>query len=114
MANLKVVVVVRVKCADGKRNWARANGKTDSPGPLYLRWYEGSKQRHTKAGATFDEAELAASRLERKLKAASQGFVVPDDNSDTKNSHRGYDCLDAYLKLLRTTTKRNGRKYNER
>jgi len=92
MANLKVVVVVRTTSPDGRRGWQPATGKNDPAGPLYLRWYEGSKARHEKVeGTTYEEAELAQLRLERKLRAASQGFVVPDE-ADAKKFHRVHDC----------------------
>jgi integrase len=98
----------------GKRGWAVATGENDPTGPLYLRWYERSKARQVKADASYEEAELAQLRLERLLKAASQGFVVQEDSVDTNKFHRAQDCLDSYLNHLRATTKRDGRRYNER
>jgi integrase len=59
------------------------------------------------------EAELAQIRLERKLKAASQGFTVPEEAA-TPSSHSCSSILASYLSYLKTTTKRNGRKYNAR
>lgn len=100
MANLKVIIVVRTKDAGGNRNWVIANGKTDPPGPLYLRWYERSMHRHTKAGNSFDEAELAQMRLERKLKAQSQGFVLRDETPGQK-FHSIPEVMMAYLADLR-------------
>jgi integrase len=90
-----------------------ANGKTDPAGPLYLRWYAGSGAKYEKAGISFHEAEIAQLRLERKLKAQSQGFTVPEE-APVPTSHRCDIVLTAYLAYLRATTKRNGRKYNER
>ena len=101
MANLKVSVVVRTTGPEGKRGWVKANGKTDPPGPLYLRYCQGSKPRYEKAGTTFDEAEASRFRLERKLKAQSQGFVVPEETVDPKKSHRIPDVITAYLADLR-------------
>jgi integrase len=101
MANLRVTIVVRTTSPEGKRGWIKANGKTDPPGPLYLRYCQGSKPRYEKAGATFDEAEMAQMRLERKLKAHSQGFVVPEETADAKKSHRISDVITAYLADLR-------------
>jgi hypothetical protein len=37
IANLKVIIV-RATDADGNRSWVIANGKTDPPSPLFLRW----------------------------------------------------------------------------
>jgi len=70
MANLQVTICVRVKQGE-KRRWVVTNGKTDPAGPLYLRSYAGSSAKYERAGDSFDEAELAQMRLERKLKAAS-------------------------------------------
>ena len=112
MANLQVTICVRVKEGE-KRRWVVANGKTDPAGPLYLRWYAGSSAKYEKAGASFDEAEIAQIRLERKLKAASIGAVIPNEAPLAPKSHRCTDVLTAYLAFLRTTTKRNGRKYKE-
>ena len=101
MANLKVSIVVRTTSPEGKRGWVKANGKTDPPGPLYLRHCHGSKPRYEKAGASFDEAEASKFRLERKLKAESQGFLVPEETVDPKKSHRIPDVITAYLSDLR-------------
>jgi integrase len=110
MANLKVTIVVRTTSSDGKRGWVPATGKNDPSGPLYLRWYEGSSAKHQFAGKFYDEAEAAQLKQERKLKASSQGFILPEEK-DTKKFHRGHDVLDSYLKYLLSTTKRNGRKF---
>ena len=112
MANLQVTICVRVKQGE-KRRWVVTNGKTDPAGPLYLRWYAASSAKYERAGNSFDEAELAQMRLERKLKAASIGAVIPDE-APVPKSHRCAAVLIAYLAFLRTTTKRNGRRYNER
>jgi integrase len=101
MANLKVIIVVRTTSPEGKRGWVKANGKTDPAGPLYLRYCQGRKPRYEKAGTIFDEAEAAKIRLERKLKAQSQGFVLPEETVDAKKSHRISDVIAAYLADLR-------------
>jgi hypothetical protein len=54
-----------------------------------------------KAGASFDEAEASRFRLERKLKAQSQGFLVPEETVDPKKSHRISDVITAYLAASR-------------
>jgi len=114
MANLHVTIVIRTTSPEGKRGWIRATGKKDPKGPLYLRYCSGSKPRYTKAGNSFDEAEAAKIRLERKLKAQSQGFVIPEEvPTNAKELHRCKNVVDAYLKHLRNTTKRNGRRYSE-
>jgi integrase/recombinase XerD len=101
MANLHVTIVVRTTSPEGKRGWVKANGKTDPPGPLYLRHCQGRKPRYEKAGAIFDEAEASKFRLERKLKAESQGFLVPEETVDPKKSHRIPEVITAYLADLR-------------
>jgi integrase len=101
MANLKVSIVVRTTSPEGKRGWVKANGKTDPPGPLYLRHCQGIKPRYEKAGASFDEAEASKFRLERKLKAKSLGFLVPEETVGPKKSHRIPDVITAYLADLR-------------
>jgi hypothetical protein len=78
MANLNVNIVYRMTDPDGRRLWRLARGKDPSDN-YYLQWYEGSRQKHTKAGDNYQEAELAQMRLERKLKATSQGFIVPEE-----------------------------------
>jgi hypothetical protein len=100
MANLKVIIFVRTTSPEGKRGWVPATGKNDPAGPLYLRWYEGSAARHVKAGTDYRDAESAKLRLERKLRAQSQGFVVPGD-ADTRKFHRVVDVIAAYLTDLR-------------
>lgn len=111
MANLNVTIVVRT--TGEKRSWVVANGKTDPTGAYYLRYCQGSTPKYTKAGDNFHEAEIAQLRLERKLKAQSQGFTVPEEVA-TPTFHSCSSILTAYLDYLRSTTKRNGRKYNER
>jgi hypothetical protein len=101
MANLHVAIVVRTTSPEGKRGWVRANGKTDPAGPLFLRHCQGRKPRYEKAGAIFDEAEAAKIRLERTLKAQSQGFVVPEESVDAQKSHRMPAVIVAYLANLR-------------
>jgi len=101
MANLRVRIVVRHK-KDGKRSWIVANGKTDPPGTYYLRQSVGSQPKYTRAGDRFDEAETAKIRLERKLKAESQGFIVPEEiSADAKKFHRITDVITTYLSDLR-------------
>jgi hypothetical protein len=87
MANLTVTIVVRTK-QDGKRSWVRTAGKNDPTGPLYLRYCSGSTPRYVKAGDSYDEAAMAQMRLERKLKAQSQGFVVPEETLDAENDEQ--------------------------
>lgn len=53
MANLKVCIVVRVSGPHGKCSWVPATGKNDPNGPLYLRYYKGSSQKHVKAGRFY-------------------------------------------------------------
>ena len=101
MANLKVVIVVRTTSPEGQRGWVVASGKKDPLGPLYLRWYVGSAARYEKVdGDTYHDAELAKIRLGRKLRATSQGFIVPEEN-DNKKYHRIPDVIAAYLADLR-------------
>jgi len=114
MANLKVSIVVRITDSNGKRGWVPATGKNDPAGPLYLRYYHGSIAKHIKAGRFYDEAEVAKLRLERKLKAASMGFEVPEEDSKETNLHHWRDCLNSYIALLRGKTKRNGWKYKDK
>lgn len=113
MANLKVSIVVRTTSPEGKRGWVPAIGKSDPPGPLYLRYYQGSRPKHIKAGKYYDEAEAAQLRLERKLRADSLGFTVPNEPSNA-NLHHWRDCLNSYVTHLHGKTKRNGWKYNEK
>jgi integrase len=114
MANLKVSIVVRTKGPDGKRGWVPATGKNDPAGPLYLRYYAGSCQKHSKAGRFYDEAEVAKLRLERKLKASSMGFEVPEEHEKGKDLHHWGDCLNSYITHLRRKRKRNGWKYADK
>jgi hypothetical protein len=101
MTNLKVVIVVRTTSPEERRGWVVASVKKDPPGLLYLRWYVGSAARHEKVdGATYHDAELAQLRLERKLRAASQGFIVPEE-TDSNKFHRISDAVTAYLADLR-------------
>jgi hypothetical protein len=79
MANLQVSIVVRTTSPEGKRGWVKATGKNDPAGPLYLRWYTGSKPQHKFAGKHYDEAEAAQLRQQKKLSASSQGFIVPEE-----------------------------------
>jgi integrase len=112
MANLKVVIVVRTT-DEGKRNWVPATGKKDPAGSLYLRHYEGSTVRYTKTSDTYEEAEMAKMRLERKLKAKSQGFVVPEEPV-VANARPWRTAMDVYISHLKGKTKRNGWKYDAR
>jgi integrase len=100
MANLHVTIVVRSK-RQGKRSWFKANGKTDPPGVYYLRYCQGSTPRYLKAGDSYYEAEIAQVRLERKLKAQSQGFIVPEEIVGAGKAHRISDVITAYLADLR-------------
>jgi hypothetical protein len=112
MANLKVVIVVRAT-DEGKRNWVPATGKKDPAGPLYLRHYEGGTVRYTKTSDTYEEAEMAKMRLERKLKAKSQGFVVPEEPV-VANARPWRTAIDVYISYLKGKIKRNGWKYDAR
>lgn len=113
MANLKVSIVVRPTV--GKRTPVPATGKNDPAGSYYLRYCVGNVPKLVKAGESYRDAEIAQIRLERKLKAASQGFLVPDDVA-APSMHRCSEALTSYLTYLRSpkTKKRNGRHYHER
>src|ERR1035441_465333 len=99
MGNLCVTIVVRTTGI--KRTWVKATGKNDPAGSYYLRYCQRSTSRYIKAGASFDEAEVAKVRLERKLKAASQGFIVPEEHVDGNKSHRIPDVIKAYAHDLK-------------
>ena len=96
MANLTVTILIRTT-QDGKRAWIPATGKKDPAGAFYIRWCEGSRSRFTKAGETYEEAELAQLRKERELKAASQGFIVPEQSKSNPMAHRITDVIEKYL-----------------
>lgn len=100
MANLKVTIVVRV-AQDGKRRWVPAKGKGDPSGSYYLRYCQGKIPKYVKVktGNTYDQAEIACMKLERKLKAQSQGFTVPDSTPDV-TQHRITDVIAVYLAKL--------------
>ena len=101
----------------GQRKWIDANGKTDPQGTFYIQFYKGSKTQFEclKDVKDFHEAELALLRFERKLKAASQGFVLPEEPTvvETKN-HRHQECIASYEQWLGTTKKKNGRGYTKK
>jgi hypothetical protein len=82
MANLKVAIKRRVHVG-GKRQWVDATS-ADPAGTFYLRFYSGSKPKHETVEGVFHDAELAALRLERRLKAHSQGFVLPEEKAIDK------------------------------
>ena len=96
MANLTVTILIRTT-QDGKRAWIPATGKNDPAGAFYIRWCQGSRSRFTKAGDTYDEAELAQLRKERELKAASLGFIVPEQSKSNPMAHRITDVIEKYL-----------------
>jgi hypothetical protein len=94
MANLHVTIIVR-STTQGKRSWIKANGKADPPGIYYLRYCSGSTPKYIKAGDSYYEAEIAQVRLERKLKAQSQGFIVPEEIVGAGKAHRISDVITA-------------------
>ena len=96
MANIRTRIVIRTTTPEGKRSWVVANGKTDPSGSYYIRHCVGDKPRYTHAGATYQEAELEQVRLERRLKAASIGAVIPEEAPDPR-AHRIADVIAAYL-----------------
>lgn len=98
MANLHTRIVIRTK--GPRRSWVVADGKNDPAGSYYIRHCVGSTPKYVHAGATYEEAELAQIRLERKLKATSIGAVILEE-VDTKKSHRIPDVIAAYLADLR-------------
>ena len=102
MANLKAKIVLRLPASEG-RGWVDANGKTDPAGTYYIRYYLGSKMKQDRVEGDYHEAELALIRTERKLKAHSQGFVVPEESKpeNAEKSHRIPDVITAYLTDLR-------------
>ena len=57
MANLHATIVVRTKGA--KHSWIVANGKSEPVGSYYLRQSVASTPKHTHAGTTYEEAEIA-------------------------------------------------------
>ena len=100
MANLQVTIIIRSTRPTGKRTGSRP---TASPASGYLlpAHCQGSTPRYIKAGKFYAEAEMAQKRLEWKLKAASQGFVVPEEATDPKKALRIPDVITAYLVDLR-------------
>jgi hypothetical protein len=101
LANLKVKIVLRLPASAG-RGWIAANGKTDPQGTYNLRFYSGSKMKHERVKGNFHDAELAALRLERKLNAYSQSFVVPEEKAIDK-PHRISEVIETYCKHLAVT-----------
>ena len=101
MANLYVRIVARFR-SGGKRKWLSANGKSDPIGSVYyLRHCVGSIPKYTRAGDTYDEAEVAKIRLERQLKAHAQGLIVPEEApAEAKKLHRLQDVVNAYIKQI--------------
>jgi integrase len=104
MANLTVTILVRTT-QDGKRVWIPASGKTDPAGSYYIRFCEGSRQRIIKRYKheqqdvvieSYEDAEIAKLRLERKFKATSQGFIVAEAKPSPL-AHRITDVIVAYL-----------------
>lgn len=79
---------------------------------IYVRHCQGSTPKYVKAGDNFDEALVAKIRFERRLRAQSVGATIPEDVASPM-SHRCDACLDSYVAFLRSTRKRNGRKYVE-
>lgn len=101
MANLKVKIVLRLPASAG-RGWIAANGKTARKATYNLRFYSGSKMKHERVKGNFHDAELAALRLERKLNAHLQGFVVPEEKAIDK-PHRISEVIETYCKHLAVT-----------
>jgi integrase len=111
MPNLRVSVVLYTEA----KKWVKATGKkTDPAGQLYLRWYEGSKPKHIRAGVSWDEAEAAQARQIRKLKCVSQGFSDPYEVPAGAKYNDVHDCLRSYVEYLQNVTRTNGRRYNHR
>lgn len=94
MANRKVTLLVRVY--GGNPEWIDA---TPGPGPFYIRWCEGNRVRYRQAGTNFDDAEIAKAHQEKKLLAASLGFVMPEPESPANavKNHRIVDAITAYI-----------------
>jgi integrase len=117
MANLKVTIVIRP--TTGNRTPVPANGKTDPPGSYYLRFCVGKVPRFSSVkkimggSDTFHDAEIAQYKMEQKLLAESQGFTVREEAPVSPEFHRCEEVLKSYLNWLRTTRKKNGRRYTE-
>jgi len=91
MANLKVTLIAREP--NGKRNWVKA-----TPGmSLYLRYGVGNKTRYEFVGTNWDDACIAQMRKEKVLRAASQGFLAPEEPVQATKSHRIADTITAYI-----------------
>jgi hypothetical protein len=105
MANLRVTIVIRTKI-ENKLRWIPINGKQNlkanpelPKGTFYIRYCAGSRPKLVKAGDTLDEALAAQIRMQRTLKAQSQGFIVPNEEvpADAKKLNRLQDVVDAYI-----------------
>jgi integrase len=105
MANLRATIVIRTKI-DNKSRWVVVDGKRHlkanpelPDGTFYLRYCQGSKPKLVRAGNTLDEALAAQIRMQRTLKAQSQGFIVPNEEvpADAKKLNRLQDVVDAYI-----------------
>ena len=107
MANQKVSIVVRVK-ADRKRKWVPYQpGMT---GSFYLRYCQGSVPKYMHAGDCVEDARAMKHVLERRLKLGQPMSVEPELEVE---AHDCEEVLQAYLRYLRSTRKRNGRPYVE-
>src|SRR5712692_5924704 len=74
MANVKVSMYVRKN-----GNFLTAPAAPDFSASYYLRYYEGSREHKIRVGHP-DLVPKARLLLERKLFAAANGFVVPEDS----------------------------------
>jgi integrase len=111
MANKKVTIKLRLPTSAG-RGWVNPTGIDDPDGTFYLRFYEGALMKNVRVEGDYHDAEREQLKLEQKLDAHSRGYLVPEDiTEDTKKFNLSTDAVAAYIKLLRDTTKRNGRRY---
>src|SRR5579862_9495177 len=94
-------IVVRVTDeATGKRRWVPTNGKkSDQQGSHYLRYCIGSSPRYEYAGDRYDIALAEKVKLERRLRAASDGAVVIEKVAapPAKSRYRIADVAEAYI-----------------
>jgi hypothetical protein len=94
-------IVVRVTDeATGKRRWVPVTGKrTDPQGSHYLRHCVGSKPQYQHAGDRYDIALAEKIKLERRLKAAELGAVIPEEpvTKPAAEQHRIDTAIKAYL-----------------
>lgn len=98
MANLRVTIVKRI-VLNGRRKFVPVP-KNSGPADYYVRWCVGSKPVCVKAGTTWDEAELAQLKQERRLKAAAIGALIPEE-APAPGAHPISVTVTAYLEALR-------------